>query len=792
MKTLHAYLIAINDYPPPVRKLSGCLNDINKLNEYLKVFAESHEWNYKAYKLLDEKATRQGIIDGFQNLAKAGEDDVCVLAYSGHGSRWAAPEEFWHIEPDKMNESLVCYDSRLPGGRDLMDKELSWLIWKATQGKKNPMIIIMDCCHSGTNVRADYIQERNASTVKQSFPAKDYLGFKDFTEGEKGQYAPPVGKYVQMAACRAGEVAREISSIENEIRGAFSIALNTALHRMGRLLSYAELRNKVGAKVHNLVQNQSPHFEASDPAFINQLFLSEKTTKGKSFYTIRCDRTHGWVVDAGALHGLSPDVGETTFKIKELNLTATVIDVFSSFSKVSGLEKCNKNKVFEAEVEKWAIAPVLIAFAVDIDAKSKQDLLSIIEKKQTDLFKITNAPEKATYWIHTKNNSYFLSLRDDPRPLFQNIKWPERFFEGIETVVNWKRIQEMSNPRTSIKNEDIELEFFRAIETENFEEDAPAEKVDEWWNPIVMPYDRFGQREKLPAFRLKVKNKGKRTIWVSALYLMDDFGIINKLCASEELAPGNEVQLKYVEPKNSITFLTIPLHIKEELRDKLGINTIFEHLKVIISTEKFNSDELTQEGLTLIDNNSRDLGFGMVANNIKKPDWTTFDIELCIRRPIEPLKLPMEKSLFGMEIENIPGFVAAVSLDTFEGTRDDLPLEREGKPIEFNTKIGDHGYFNPFQWTSGRHRSPGLSVVEFHEISGAENISEEQPLVIKATGGFPERVIPFGCNPETGILYELPHKFENGELYLYDLPAPHIPKNIDKGEIASVFLHVSE
>jgi hypothetical protein len=41
-----------------------------------------------------------------------------------------------------------------------MDKELSWLITKATKGKeKLQFISIMDCCHSGRITRTKDIQE---------------------------------------------------------------------------------------------------------------------------------------------------------------------------------------------------------------------------------------------------------------------------------------------------------------------------------------------------------------------------------------------------------------------------------------------------------------------------------------------------------------------------------------------------------------------------------------------------------------------------------------------------------
>ncbi|MCB0594311.1 MAG: hypothetical protein KDD28_09495, partial [Phaeodactylibacter sp.] len=35
MKTTYALLVGINDYPPPIPALGGCLNDLNQVEGYL-------------------------------------------------------------------------------------------------------------------------------------------------------------------------------------------------------------------------------------------------------------------------------------------------------------------------------------------------------------------------------------------------------------------------------------------------------------------------------------------------------------------------------------------------------------------------------------------------------------------------------------------------------------------------------------------------------------------------------------------------------------------------------------
>ncbi len=104
--------------------------------------------------LLDNNATRQAVIDGFrQHLRKATQDDVALFYYSGYGSQEQSPPQFWYLEPDRLDETLVCWDSRLEDGWDLADKELAQLI--AEVAANGPHIaVILDCCHSVSGTRA--------------------------------------------------------------------------------------------------------------------------------------------------------------------------------------------------------------------------------------------------------------------------------------------------------------------------------------------------------------------------------------------------------------------------------------------------------------------------------------------------------------------------------------------------------------------------------------------------------------------------------------------------------------
>lgn len=116
-RTVYALLVGIDRYSSPVPPLAGCVNDIRRVDAYLRERVAGDEHRYDARVLLDGQATREALIDGFRtHLRQAGPDDAALFYFSGHGSQEPAPPEFWALEPDRLNETLVCFDSRLAGG----------------------------------------------------------------------------------------------------------------------------------------------------------------------------------------------------------------------------------------------------------------------------------------------------------------------------------------------------------------------------------------------------------------------------------------------------------------------------------------------------------------------------------------------------------------------------------------------------------------------------------------------------------------------------------------------------
>ena len=192
-RKLYGLLVGIDKYPGRVPDLRGCVNDIDAFAEYLQGQAAKGDFEEPQLCLLkSEAATREAIIKGFrEHLCQAGPDDIALFYYSGHGSQEQAPEEFWHLEPDRLNETLVCYDSREPGGWDLADKELAKLIHEVS--RKNPhTVLILDCCHSGSGTRDGDVAGtavRKLATDTRQRPLDSFIF--DTTELDRPEHTQP-------------------------------------------------------------------------------------------------------------------------------------------------------------------------------------------------------------------------------------------------------------------------------------------------------------------------------------------------------------------------------------------------------------------------------------------------------------------------------------------------------------------------------------------------------------------------------------------------------------------------
>ena len=211
-----ALLVGINQYP--LQPLQGCLNDMELQRQLL-----IHRFGFNPkdiYTLTDEKATRQGILEAFEEhlIRQAKPGDVVVYHYSGHGSRVFDPNPIV-VEPGNnggLNGTFVPVNSSLPseqGGvvEDIMGHTLFLLMLAL---KSENFTAVLDSCYSGGATREIQVRARDnkdkkvqVSPTEKSYQEQWLSQLKLSREDFVKLYRKGVAKGVVLAATNPEQTA---------------------------------------------------------------------------------------------------------------------------------------------------------------------------------------------------------------------------------------------------------------------------------------------------------------------------------------------------------------------------------------------------------------------------------------------------------------------------------------------------------------------------------------------------------------------------------------------------------
>ncbi|MEO0341138.1 MAG: caspase family protein, partial [Bacteroidota bacterium] len=221
--TFYAVFVGINAYTN-CRQLDGCVNDVIAVSDYFQNLCtqpaldgsdQQINWEPRYFLLphrdeLDlleqkgihfEEPTRNAIVQSFDHfqLADPQKGDYCFFYYCGHGSFVDAPPIFSELAPDGNLQTLVCSDSRNEGQRDLLDKELAYLIARSLKGKTKTeqqkgihFLSVFDSCHSGSITRSD--DETKQRMEDPGAQVKDLHSILGFEPAGNELYYPFSGK----------------------------------------------------------------------------------------------------------------------------------------------------------------------------------------------------------------------------------------------------------------------------------------------------------------------------------------------------------------------------------------------------------------------------------------------------------------------------------------------------------------------------------------------------------------------------------------------------------------------
>ncbi|WP_051470052.1 caspase family protein [Fischerella sp. PCC 9605] len=786
-KNIYALLVGIDEYDPasivPIPSLQGCVNDISAVEAYLRErVARDREWNLveptdQPWILINENATRQAIINGFrQHLCNADSEDVVLFYYAGHGAQEKSPQEFWNLEPDRLDETLVCYDSRTAGSRDLADKEIAYLISKVAE--KNPhVVVILDCCHSGSGTRDPEVTVRQAPLDNRERPLSSFIFADDQTAFEEVLHTSrsldkkmtgvvlPKGKHVVLSACRDYELAKEYKGEDGKSRGAFSYFLLHALERTSGSITYRDLARNLNALVSGKVRDQSPQIEAIDLQELDKPFLGGAIAERSHYFTLTHSyNENSWVIDGGVLHGIPKPshgadtllaifpAGSTPEQLRDLGTAlgeARVTQVLPQTSKVeiiSGGDRLLENASYWAVVTSLPIPPLQVYLKGDASEAegielAHQALLTAGPSRQPSLYvQQVEEPEDADYYLLADNGQYWIIQPSNNRPVVA--PFPERptqigytpYFaskaiQRLEHIARWQNILQLKSPATSrIQSDDIKMEI---IVLSGRQESLSASEMrveytnenGEWISPTV---------------QVRLTNNSDKTLYCNVIILSENYAV-NVPCFAER----SSVRLAPKGSESNVTIASDELGfiIPNEFLAQ-GVTEYKDIFKLIASTTEFDASLLEQDGLNP-PSPKRSLGgrgtLGILIegvgdrNAIKTrargnyDDWMTQEVAVTIVRPQDAKSLQSDRSiqLHNGLVEVLPhaSLQAKVNLTTVSQTSRDL-----GNVIFPSLLRQQPTVAEPFQFTTSRGSDPGLTGLELSDVGDYTVVTKQAPL----------------------------------------------------------------
>ena len=179
--------------------LTACEFDANDMAALAKAVG------YKTRLLLTKDATRKAVIGAIQAAAKSmSPGDIFLLTYSGHGGQVPdySGDEALDDPSDTMDETLCLYDGQL------VDDEL-YALWSAFPTDSR-VLVVNDCCHSGTNVRARLVADLVAAPLTPDrTPRAMPLAIAARVAREQGKFYRDISEKV--AAAWGGPLTREMA-----------------------------------------------------------------------------------------------------------------------------------------------------------------------------------------------------------------------------------------------------------------------------------------------------------------------------------------------------------------------------------------------------------------------------------------------------------------------------------------------------------------------------------------------------------------------------------------------------
>jgi len=809
---IYCLLVGINDYAGEVPDLGGCHNDVERVANVLSTRFDIDASNMQL--LLSQQATKANVIAGFQkHLAQAKANDTAVFYYSGHGSQERAPKEFWSIESDHQNETLVCHDSRVGAG-DLADKELRFLISEVAKSGAE-VVVLMDCCHSGHGTRAT-LNTDNAEAVVSARLAKkatysrriENYCFYEQAKREGWLYDMqnmPEGKHLIMSGCEDSELSKELN-IQGKRHGAFTHYLCETLENSQYSLSYQNLLRKVKLQVRNLVNKQNPSLMSIQDAATDKVFL------GNEIQPLRLSvfmKEKKWCLDAGAIHALhkgdeiaiyseqdSPDKNNIllTTTLKEVEPEKSILLLSRE-----DINKLDSRTNYYAEIIRQAIPKMSIAFTGELAGTVHLfSAMEMLDKgKSPSLYLQEVAPIDCEYRIFADKNRYVIMNADEDHPLFQVVNTysadsAKAVLQQAEHLARWKNKLALVNNRSRIPSDVVQMVV--TVDGEEFIEDSInlsyRQQQGEWYPPeftLELRYDDEAEYKKplfcsiliFNPFDASVDTAMDNGIWLRPETVFEnDAGSINKVhkAVRYEVFDGESIEVTV-----------------EDERFEQGITQTQDIFKLIVSETPFNANLLAQDGLDTYEPEDSSSGRGMDLDSMldenfaettrkikrkskKIADWAVSSLTINTLRPMQANAVSSSRSIslgLGIEIAPHSDLNALISLESSQqSSRGVSGTSNKLTPDCFSQ--GDN--HSAFGFSTGRSVDSGLDTLVIQTNDTDElstQLSATNPLVVSIDKPLAdnEQILPYVTDGEFFYPVGISEKSANQtRILIQDLP----------------------
>ena len=753
-KNVYALLVAIDKYHPDssVPHLAGCKNDVNRVNAFLQ---ERIGDEYKPLLLADEQATKENIIAGFENhLGKAQVGDSILFYYSGHGSQSMTAMEFWHIEPDRLDETIVCYDSRLAGKSDLADKELAWLIDDLAKTGAH-ITAIMDCCHSGSGTRE--VDSRRMVTDGRDHSLDSYFFMegidpntmmKKNTSSLSGWFDLPSGDHILLSACRSEQTAKE-KVIDGERRGIFSHYFLETLQSSGPSITYRDAYMRTNALVRSSAAAQSPQLDTAGEVNLNQPFLGGAIKESPGYYTLAFHRDstegkdEGWHIDAGLATGIKKGLGDEATKLAIFPFDASaedldevdkalafvsVIETHPTRSKVELIPtdgfSLDKTTTYKAIVTEMPIEPLLVNFEGDEKAiELVRKALATAGPNGEPSFTVKEASEESSsFSVTAVKNQFVIQRKQDGYPLVEGTRnylkeSAETVVSRLEHIARWHYLLTLTNPHTKLDSSQVEIRI------KVRQDDGSFVKVDETTD--INLYSKGSKEGEEAMMEIRVANNSDRRLFFVFLIFGEAYDIAS-------LTDGNQTNGKWLDPGEKFYPLEgeVPAWIEHHQWIR-GITKLDHTMKLIVTTEENFASYYLQDELPItatIGQGTRAIGRRRDSTRITS-DWFTIETAFTIHQP-RGVRLATEGNTWspdhiGISIEGHSGLTGTVELSALPEASRSTGNNTLPAILRDNPEL-----FEPLELSASRGGSSGISVLDLADASGLETVTPDNPLKI--------------------------------------------------------------